>query len=389
MTDARCSSDDRLFVCRLPFYRGYTMHAGVSFLCVLLFLSCVRPVFGEEALEDTAGNKRAGFLAYPFMFYTPETGFAGGGTAGRYFREPGSAVNSRPSLTMLTLIYTQKRQIIAGILGDLYWGDEAYNAAASLGYVKFPSSFYGIGNNTREEDEEEYTSESISVELRGHRRIRPGLNAGVLYRWTHRELIEVEDGGLLAEGGVPGSEGGVVSGGGLFVNWDTRSNLYYPTSGSFVQVSLDRFDGAVGSDYEFGVLTADIRRYLALSSDHILALQAYYSDIEGDPPFRMLSLLGGRRLMRGYYEGRYRDKKMAAVQGEYRLPLGRQFVLAGFLGFGDVAETRSDFALGDVKCSVGGGIRYRLNPEEGINLRFDVGLGKGTSGIYVDMFEAF
>jgi len=106
-------------------------------------------------------------------------------------------------------------------------------------------------------------------------------------------------------------------------------------------------------------------------------------------PFQRLSKLGGSLLMRGYYEGRYRDHDLIVAQAEYRLPLWRRFGLTGFAGIGDVADKISRFRSREMKTSAGLGLRYMLIPEEKMNLRFDFGFGKDTSGFYVTITEAF
>jgi len=112
--------------------------------------------------------------------------------------------------------------------------------------------------------------------------------------------------------------------------------------------------------------------------------------ITNNPPFQLLSLFGGRERMRGYYEGRYRDKNMMVFQMEYRvMPVWWRLGLVGFLGFGDVSNTIKNFKLRDFKYSVGGGIRYLFSREEKMNLRLDFGYGKDSSGIYITIGEAF
>ena len=93
--------------------------------------------------------------------------------------------------------------------------------------------------------------------------------------------------------------------------------------------------------------------------------------------------------MRGYYEGRYRDKNMIVFQMEHRMPVWWRFGMVGFLGFGDVSDTIRNFALKEFKHSIGFGIRYLLNPEEKLNIRLDYAFGKDTSGFYITWFEAF
>lgn len=221
------------------------------------------------------------------------------------------------------------------------------------------------------------------------KKVRPGLNLGIRYELGHSKLMDVEEHGLIATGDIWGSEGGVASGAGILANWDTRNNIFYPSMGSFYQFSATRFSEALGSDYDFSRFNLDIRQYFPLSSSQVLAIQGYVNIITGKPTFQLLSLFGGERLMRGYYLGRYRDKNMVAFQMEYRRPVWWRFGLVGFAGFGEVANKISRFERKNFKHSVGWGIRYLFSREEKINLRLDFGYGKGASGVYINIGEAF
>ena len=67
------------------------------------------------------------------------------------------------------------------------------------------------------------------------------------------------------------------------------------------------------------VIRIHIRWYQKIFRHHVFALQAISGNTGGDVPFRMLPLMGNENIMRGYYEGRYRDQHLAAMQGELRL----------------------------------------------------------------------
>ena len=112
--------------------------------------------------------------------------------------------------------------------------------------------------------------------------------------------------------------------------------------------------------------------------------------VTGSAPFYDLALIGGDRVMRGYLYGRYRDKAYYAVQAEYRLPnIVWRFGLVLFGGFGDVAPKLSKMEIATVKPTYGFGIRFRFDELQKLDLRADVGFGKGTSGIYFSVNQAF
>ena len=363
----------------------------ISFLLVAFF---VFPCFGNENEKSLIKQKRSGFIALPVLFYTPETKLAGGVAINYYFRESGSASTSKPSIIVPSITYTQQKQMMAELVADLYWQNEMYHILGYLGYKKFPDKFYGIGKSTPESNEESYTPRSAKINLSILKRIGAKWGAGIQFEFEHNKLILVEESGLLAQGVIPGSEGGTTSGAGFLFNRDSRDNIFYPTSGCYCQFSVSLFNNALGSGYDFKRYSIDFRQYLSLSSSHVVAVQSYLNMQTGEPPFQKLSMLAGRiggyNLMRGYYEGRYRDKNMMAFQIEYRiLPVWWRLGLVAFAGFGDVSDKMENFELRKFKYSIGGGIRFLINQNEKLNIRLDFAYGKNSSGMYITIGEAF
>jgi hypothetical protein len=161
---------------------------------------------------------------------------------------------------------------------------------------------------------------------------------------------------------------------------------------------------SLGSDFDYNKLVLDFRYYVkVVQSRHVLAFQLLTEHNWGDPSFETMALLGGDEIMRGHYLGRFRDNSMYAAQVEYRLPLIRshwdddrdkipfkeRWGIVGFLGFGRVAPTISDFRIEGTKKSMGFGIRYLAMPKERINIRVDFGFGTQTPGVYFNIREAF
>jgi outer membrane protein assembly factor BamA len=110
----------------------------------------------------------------------------------------------------------------------------------------------------------------------------------------------------------------------------------------------------------------------------------------GEVPFRELANLGGANLLRGYYEGRYRDRQLLAAQAEVRRVLFGRFNGVLFGGVGQVGNTLGDFNQGSVKVAGGAGLRFRFNRRDRLNVRLDYGVGSGkSSGVYFGIGEAF
>jgi outer membrane protein assembly factor BamA len=195
--------------------------------------------------------------------------------------------------------------------------------------------------------------------------------------------------GLLATGTISGSTGGMSAGLGFAANWDSRDNTFSAHSGSFYQVTGLFYRNAFGSDYTFTDIQIDARNFFEIGRTHVLAVQAGGEFIEGLPPFQSLAKFGGSNILRGYFDGRYRDKNGVALQAEYRIPVWWRFGIVGFAGVAQVADKINHFASNRFWFAGGLGLRFFWNPEERINLRLDYGIGTNSSGMYVTVTEAF
>jgi hypothetical protein len=347
------------------------------------------PESTEGAQADSAEVDSHGFAFIPAIFYTPETKLAGGASVLFFFRGRDAQEGARPSTVAPTVIFTQQKQVIAFFGAELYPRQERYRVAANVGFLKFPDKFYGIGPDTPDELEEDYTPETALASLALQKYVYKKLSVGVRYEFGYSEITEKEEDGLLASGLVPGGDGGTVSGAGVLVSWDSRDNVFYPTTGSFHQGSATFFAEALGSDFAFARYNVNLRLYSPFISPGIVALQLFTSFTFGDPPFQMMPKLGGANLMRGYYDGRFRDHHAIVIQADYRTHLWWRFGFALFAGFGNVAPRLDRFAIGDVKESIGFGFRYVFDKKENVMVRMDFGFRGGTPGPYITIGEAF
>ena len=93
--------------------------------------------------------------------------------------------------------------------------------------------------------------------------------------------------------------------------------------------------------------------------------------------------------MRGYFQGRYRDNHIMALQAEYHTPYLWRFSGVFFTGIADVFGPYSENRVADIKPSAGVGLRFAILPHNKLNLRIDAGLGKGDRGFYFNVMEAF
>ncbi len=355
---------------------------------------CAQQAIPSDSVSTRSATAPRGntLVPLPVFFYMPETGVGFGAIVGYYFRlsgttRPDTVGRNLPSFVFPILIYTSKKQIITQLRTELYPARGRYRLTGLLGYSKFPTKFWGIGNYTPEEDSTRYTAGTFDVMLELQRQLAVGWYIGVIGQVAHRKLLSAE----FDTGTVPGTEDGNIVGVGLSVARDTRTNTTFPQSGSFHQIRATLFDGAFGSDFDYGTLSLDFRKYLSPRNGHVLAIRLYGVGTTGGPPFERLAMLGGDLLLRGYYIGRFRDKDLLALQAEYRATIWRRIGAVAFVGAGQVASDLADFAVAGFKPSAGLGLRFLLSPQEGLNIRADFGRGfdVGSSGFYLSLGEVF
>jgi hypothetical protein len=349
-----------------------------------------RPAPGAEGEAVRAPTTPApgGLKLLPIVMpaYRPETAWLLGGAL-VLVRQSAPGSGGRDSMLQVLGAATQLGQYVVAVRPSWYLQRDAVQLVGNLEVSRFPDYFYGIGNGAPQSAKEPYTPVYLLADLGPLFRVAPGLYLGPSLRVQHASMRRVAPGGQLASGAVTGAEGGTTAQLGASAEWDTRDSTLYPRSGVLLRVDLRAADPALGSDFEFGLMRLDARRYLAIGAGHVLALQAELELRSGAPPFYDTGKLGGGEIMRGWYAGRYRDRQLWSAQAEYRLPL---FWRLGAVAFGSAGAVAHDASsLSDaVRLAGGGGLRVAFSDRVPINLRLDVAYGSATS-VYFGLGEAF
>ncbi|MBD3163396.1 MAG: BamA/TamA family outer membrane protein [Candidatus Eisenbacteria bacterium] len=355
----------------------------------LATLALLLPAVAPAEAEDPETAPRPGWTRaiLPVVFSTPETGFGFGAGALLTYRGENQSAEERPQSLPLFGLYTVKNQMSIALAPDLTLAGGIWRLGFEISYQKFPLRFYGIGNDTPDAAEEEYTLEGFSFAIRASRRVTGAFRSGIAVDLKRPSYPEKEPGGLLDGRRIPGANGGFYAGAGPLIEWDTRDNLYFPTRGSRLLLETLFYGDALGSDLGYQRTAVDLRHYRSVLDDVVLAGQAIGVDRAGAVPFVDHAQLGD--LLRGLYAGRYVDRSVLAGQLELRYPLIGRFRGVVFGGIGQVARRLGDTRLDAMKGTAGAGLRFVLVPRERIHIRFDVGVGPHGAEIYFQFSEAF
>ena len=345
----------------------------------------------QVATVDVVAGRGMKLAAYPYAFYSPETELAFGAGGILTFYTSRQQPDLRPSKATLSGYYSTRKQYKFSQNTQLYLDQNRWFLALPLEFGSYVDKFWGVGNRTADIENEDYDVRVFAGRfvLEGPTPVPFFTRDGFVYDFSYRDITDRKDNPYLDDS-VAGSGGGITSGVGVDLVRDSRNHTFFPSTGGFHRLYFLWYNSILGSDFNFLEIEVDLRRYFAVASDQVIAVQAYGRFVPGSPPFYELSALGGGTMMRGYFHGRYRDHHYAAAQVEYRTRVWWRLGAVVFAGVGDVfGSTASEFSFANLKYSYGFGLRFVFNRQEKINLRADFGFGRDTRGVYFGLEEAF
>ena len=361
-------------------------------LCGVLLLASAGSAAAEEEKSLAKDEKKDELLlpVVPVIAYSRETSFLFGAMMVRALRWKDAPPEARPNTIALSGFFSLEKQWAVGFAPSVYLRGEDYLLKGQIYQHRTPARFWGVGTEAGENGtREDFTATGTGVTFSATKKVFRSLRIGPGVWFGAARIPIVEEGGLLDTDAVTGSDGGTDVGVELQAEWDGRDNIYAPTTGTFLQFWAGLHRDYLGSDFDYEDYLLDVRRFFPLGAGQVLAFQAKGRIMTGDPPFYRLPSIGGISMMRGLFEGRFRDKTMAAAQVEYRFPIWKIVGGALFAGLGEVAERPADLSPSDLQFTGGLGLRVTLDPKERINLRIDLGFSKYGAFPIVVITEAF
>lgn len=348
--------------------------------------------FGITSLEDTIKKERSGLMFAPILFYSPDTRWSAGAAGLSAFRlksKNDTIANTRMSYLKFLGVYTLNRQFDSEMSWNIFTPNEKYLIKGEVRFRNFPDRFYGIGNQTTQEDKELYSYNLLRFNALFLKKIGKNFFGGFDYEFDREYNFRYAENGALGSGAVPGEAGGLGSAFGAVMIHDSRDNMLNATRGLFTQVSTYFFSRWLGSTFDFIKIKGNLKKFKTLSPGHVVGFQTKTQLTFGAPPFLDMATLGGDDILRGYAANRFRDRHFFASQVEYRFPLFWRFGMVAFAGGGDVFSRPQDLSWRNMKYAGGIGFRFLVNTAERINARIDFSWGNEGFNFYFGVSEAF
>ncbi|HZF14594.1 MAG TPA: BamA/TamA family outer membrane protein [Steroidobacteraceae bacterium] len=343
------------------------------------------------AAGDAKKAKRGQFLAVPIPRVDPALGNGLIGVAAYIFKLDPADTVSPPSVVGAVAMWMDGGSVGGGLGGKLYIKEDRYRVTAGLLYADLRydlgGTFAATGNDFKVPISQVANGGLASAQIR----IAPSSYLGLSMKVgkLSTELRTDSPPGLPAS--IEDELGHVlqVNSLGPTYTYDTRDSTYYPRSGIALDAGIDYYAESLGSDVDVNRYEVNYRQYKTLRGRDVLAWQAYLCATGKDPPFFMQCQIGPMSLLRGYAYGVHRGDAMAAAQAEYRWQVRPRWILAAFAGIAEAAPKFGDFSLDETLYSGGVGVRYVVEPKNGVTLRVDYAQGKDEGTLYVSVGEAF
>lgn len=354
----------------------------------------------NRIIKDTVAEEKAQFMMYPTLGYEPETSLEIGFSP-LYVYYAKEDINNRLSEISGFAFYTLNNQFGASFEHAVYSDKDEWFFLGELEFQRFPLQYYGI-RSQQEFVPLDYTSivdgRQIKIKERVLRKIKDNFFIGLEADFRSLSKVEFEPGKGQEEVTIDlpfGSEGTTNLGLGLGLVYDERHNVLNVRDGFFTELSFIQFNPFWKSDVDYYNIVTDTRFYKSFNKRNVLAAQLLGEfNFGGSIPFNQLALMGGKNMMRGYFLGRYRDKKMLATQIEYRmLPIKLGFTerwgATVFSSLGSVFDEFDTIDNYEFKWAVGAGLRFLLFQKKDIYARFDYAITPDENGFYLTIGEAF
>ncbi len=346
--------------------------------------------FIKRLITDSKSPEQPKFLLYPTLAFSPETSWEIGVSALELYYAKKDTTNRLSEIQAFTF-FTLNKQYGSWIEHFLYSDKDKWFFLGKLKLQRFPLQYYGIGAGAKKENEQLINSDYIAVRERVLHKIGHNFFGGLEFDFQKVSNVKLAKENENFNKPI-GFDGSANLGLGLGLVFDSRHNALNVRNGLFAEMAYLRYAPMFKSDYNFSSVSTDIRYFKTVRKNQVLATQFFGQFVNGTAPFNQLALLGGENLMRGYYLGRFRDKKLMAAQIEYRFlpfPFSKRFGAAAFLSTGSVFNQVSNFRVKKQLPAGGIGLRYLVFPKKDIFVRLDIGITKEGPAFYIFNGEAF
>lgn len=362
---------------------------------------------------DRTFEKKIDWSIAPGPNYSSDVGFGIGFLVAGLYRLDRTDSVTAPSNISIYGNFTTEKFVLLRFGGDNIFNKNKQRLNYSGAFVYFPGAFYGVGYNAGQQGYVQKLTTTMGIARISYctsiyGRLYLGVSGGIDYTGAQYEGSGMVDYmNAIKSGEQPKPEGQVgelydlwqdgryypelqdpfsnfiASSGdkpnafntsvGIFLQYDSRDITFNASKGIFLKAEAKWYPKFLSNtERNFGRFAVTFDAYQKLWKGCTFAYDLFADFTVGTPSWHMYAKMGGMERMRGYYEGRYRDKRLVETQIELRQKIYRRHGIAAWIGGGQVWGTQK-FKWGNTLYSFGVG--YRFEFKKRMNIRLDYGWG--------------
>lgn len=350
-------------------------------------------------------SRAADFMRRPLFGRSPDANFRGRAMAGIAYSQETSVMFTLSSravystcrtdpLTPESTVAASVNVSVSGfhrlrVSGETFFDRGDRRLTYSVQTSRLPVKFWGLGYDAADNNPRtRYTRNDTSVDVRYMNRVAGAfsLGAGLNLRYGKgRSFDETGENYLRPAGGMRSA---LSAGAGLAAEFDTRDDRYRATRGVYLSLLAEARPKWMGDcNSTLWHITAVADWFHPLWNGAVLAADLYGDLWSSATPWLFWPTAGGASRMRGYYAGRYADRKMLTAQVEIRQRIYGRFGCCAWAGAGNVFPSHRSIDLTHTLPNYGIGLRMEAGPRN--TVRVEYGFGRHSNGLIISMNEAF
>ncbi|MDD6536503.1 MAG: BamA/TamA family outer membrane protein [Prevotella sp.] len=319
--------------------------------------------------------------------YATDTGFGIGLVASALYSTDRSDSTLEKSNASLYSDITSKAFLMIGIRGNNIFPKKRYRLDYRLYVYTFPSYLWGFNypQSDNDDNKSKYSRTKFEVMTRFLIPINRHSYLGPIarYQYVHAYKLKDQAPQLLAGQPMTVSDVGL----GMSYTFDSRDFMLNASKGWFVQLDLTANPAFLGNNNTYWSAELQLATYRKAWKGAIIAGELHTRQSAGDVPWPMLADVGSSNRMRGYYEGRYRDKNVIDAQLELRQHIWHRNGIVLWVGAAEVFPRYKDLRFSQILPNAGLGYRWQF--KKGVNVRLDYGFSRNGTGFIFNINEAF
>lgn len=339
----------------------------------------------SESNEDKTMDKKFDFSVIGGPHYSSDVKLGLGLVAAGLYRTDRNDTVSPPSNVSLYGDVATSGFYLIGVRGNTFFRQSKYRFDYKVYFFSMPADFWGIGYDMgrNDDNQSDYKRQQTSIQTDFMVRFAKNFYIGGNLNFHYVTGKDMEKPELLQ-----GQRKSYTNfGPGLFLMYDSRDYVTAPHKGWFFKFEHVFFPGFLGNKPDFNRTELTLDFYHKIWEGGVMAYDFHTEYNSGKTPWTMLARMGGSHRMRGYYEGRYRDRGIMEIQAELRQNVWRRIGVTVWGGAGNVFPKLSEMKGSHTLPNFGMGLRWEFKKR--VNVRLDYGFGKGQSGFIFNINEAF